>query len=370
MVFLVDTDGNGDTDHFVPVIGYDDASPHKYACYTTWTSMPGIRWYNFQSVGNNWGVWGGWSLKLAPSKSFTVYNDGSGTLDVNTITKQNNRSWLSFSPPAPFSISQGGSQIVTVSVNPSGLNPGSYSDRLLVYSNDPPNPYPGGVYVNLTICTPPEITDQPDSQTVCVGQDVVFNVVATGTEPLQYQWKKNGANVGIDSSTLTLYGVQLSDDGSEIWCEVTNDCGSVTSSSAILRVYPWPTVTINPNPDRLNAGWTLDGPNGYKYSSNGDETIAELEFGSYTITWSTIPSWNTPLPNPDTKSLSIGNSINFIGNYQLIADYNNDYFVDIQDLTILVNYWLVSDSSIDLTGDNFINFPDFAVFAEHWLEGK
>jgi hypothetical protein len=304
-------------------------------------------------------------------QTFTVYNDGTGDLDVTNITKQSGSCWLDFSPSA-FTVSAGASQVVTVTVDTSCVPPGTYSNRLLVYSNDPDeSPYPGGVYVDLTItCTPPQITDQPDSQTVCVGQDAVFNVVATGTEPLHYQWKKDGVYVGSDSSALTLYGVQLSDDGSEIWCEVTNGCGSqVTSSTALLTVFPWPTVTINPNPDQLNAAWTLDGPNGYTYSSNGDETIAELEFGSYTITWSTIPSWNTPLPNPDTKNLSIGNSINFIGNYQLIADLNNDYSVDIEDLGILVSYWLTFEPSINMSGDDFIDFSDFAVLAEHWLEG-
>jgi hypothetical protein len=68
MVFLIDTDGNGSTDHFVPIIGYDDSVPRQFACYTTWTSMPGIRWYTFQGmhVGNSWGIWGGWSLRLSP----------------------------------------------------------------------------------------------------------------------------------------------------------------------------------------------------------------------------------------------------------------------------------------------------------------
>ena len=36
----------------------------------------------------------------------------------------------------------------------------------------------------------PVITTQPASQTVVVGQPVTFNVVATGTPPLSYQWRK------------------------------------------------------------------------------------------------------------------------------------------------------------------------------------
>ena len=46
-MFLVDTDGNGRTDHFVPILGYDDA---------TWSEGENIRWHDYQSMGNRWGV--------------------------------------------------------------------------------------------------------------------------------------------------------------------------------------------------------------------------------------------------------------------------------------------------------------------------
>ena len=66
MVFLVDTDGDGDTDHFVTVIGYDDGTPHQYGCYDTWAASPGIRWETFQGMGSvAWGIWGGWSFNLS-----------------------------------------------------------------------------------------------------------------------------------------------------------------------------------------------------------------------------------------------------------------------------------------------------------------
>jgi hypothetical protein len=67
MVFLVDSDGDGSTDHFVTVIGYDDSSPHKYGCYDTWASSPGIRWEQFRGMSSSysWGIWGGWTFSLA-----------------------------------------------------------------------------------------------------------------------------------------------------------------------------------------------------------------------------------------------------------------------------------------------------------------
>ncbi len=49
----------------------------------------------------------------------------------------------------------------------------------------------------------PTITTQPASQTVTAGQTATFNVAATGTAPLSYQWKKNGTAIsGATSSVL------------------------------------------------------------------------------------------------------------------------------------------------------------------------
>lgn len=65
MVFLVDSSGDGYTDHFVPVIGYSDGPPQQYACYDTWDTS--VRWCQFRAMSSSysWGVWGGWSFSLA-----------------------------------------------------------------------------------------------------------------------------------------------------------------------------------------------------------------------------------------------------------------------------------------------------------------
>ncbi len=65
MVFLVDTNANGATDHFVTVIGYNDGPPQQYYCYTTWDS-PATAWCNFAEIasGQPWGIFGGWSFIL------------------------------------------------------------------------------------------------------------------------------------------------------------------------------------------------------------------------------------------------------------------------------------------------------------------
>jgi hypothetical protein len=80
--FLVDSDGNGSTDHFVTVIGYDDtAGQKKYACWDTWYST--IRWENFHAMssGNAWGVYGATFFYLVPEPSIFVLL-GMGALSL------------------------------------------------------------------------------------------------------------------------------------------------------------------------------------------------------------------------------------------------------------------------------------------------
>jgi len=57
VVLLVDTDGNGSTDHFVTGIGYD-VSNSTYAIYDTWDNE--IHWFQWRKIsnGNTWGIYG------------------------------------------------------------------------------------------------------------------------------------------------------------------------------------------------------------------------------------------------------------------------------------------------------------------------
>jgi glucose/arabinose dehydrogenase/regulation of enolase protein 1 (concanavalin A-like superfamily) len=82
----------------------------------------------------------------------------------------------------------------------------------------------------------PAITDQPDNVTVNAGQPATFQVSATGTPPLSYQWRKGATNIGgATSATYTIASTQTSDAGS-YQVVVSNSAGSVTSSVATLTV--------------------------------------------------------------------------------------------------------------------------------------
>ncbi len=55
MMFLVDSKGDGESDHFIPVIGFNDETM-EYGFYSTWSEDETIRWATFQGMGNAWGV--------------------------------------------------------------------------------------------------------------------------------------------------------------------------------------------------------------------------------------------------------------------------------------------------------------------------
>jgi hypothetical protein len=92
----------------------------------------------------------------------------------------------------------------------------------------------------------PRITSQPQSQTVNEGADVTFSVTATGTEPLGYRWRRNGAFIpGANGPTLTLFSVTSSNAGNYA-VVITNMFGMAFSSNAVLTVISDPGTTNSP----------------------------------------------------------------------------------------------------------------------------
>ncbi|HEX5222189.1 MAG TPA: lamin tail domain-containing protein [Verrucomicrobiae bacterium] len=83
----------------------------------------------------------------------------------------------------------------------------------------------------------PAIIQQPQSQTIFYGDPATFQVSATGSAPLNYQWFKNDVMIpAATSGTLALPAVSSTDHDARFWVRVTNSFGSVTSSVAVLTV--------------------------------------------------------------------------------------------------------------------------------------
>ena len=108
---------------------------------------------------------------------------------------------------------------------------------------------------------PPVITVQPIDKTETEGETAKFIVTASGTEPLSYQWRKNGVDIaGGTSSSYTTRRVTRADDGSVFSVVVSNSGGSVTSIDATLTVPP--NEIYGYAPDGAPLHWDVYTPSG------------------------------------------------------------------------------------------------------------
>lgn len=83
----------------------------------------------------------------------------------------------------------------------------------------------------------PQITQQPASQTVPLGQPASFSVSATGGTPLSYQWLRNGTPIpGATSPSYAMNAVGSADNAAVFSVKVSNPYGTATSADAVLTV--------------------------------------------------------------------------------------------------------------------------------------
>lgn len=82
----------------------------------------------------------------------------------------------------------------------------------------------------------PTILTQPASQLTCDGGDVTLNVETDSYEPVTYQWSLDGQPIGgATSASLLIDNAGAADLGAYA-CTVSNSCGDVVSSAAILSI--------------------------------------------------------------------------------------------------------------------------------------
>ncbi|MCF7763615.1 MAG: immunoglobulin domain-containing protein [Verrucomicrobia bacterium] len=129
----------------------------------------------------------------------------------------------------------------------------------------------------LDVIAPVVITGQPQPQTVAAGGAADFTVVATGSQPIRYQWQFQGRDIsGETAPTLALTNLKPQDSGNYS-VVVSNAGGSVRSGAAELVVAAPPVIKRQPQPKQVLAGGdasfsvTVSGtpPLAYQWSLNG-----------------------------------------------------------------------------------------------------
>jgi len=114
----------------------------------------------------------------------------------------------------------------------------------------------------LVVLTPPSITTPPAALTVNEGVPASFTVVAAGTAPLSYQWKRNGTNInnggsvsGATTPTLTLNNAQPL-QGGLYSVAISNAAGGLVSSPVAFNIIAALTVGEAMNAPYLT--WSTD----------------------------------------------------------------------------------------------------------------
>jgi hypothetical protein len=209
---------------------------------------------------------------------------------------------------------------------------------------------------NIFINTPPAITKDPSTQSICTGNTVTFTAAASGTPVPSVQWYQStdlgttyNLLAGATSPTLS-FTTSAAQDGYRYRATFTNTCGFITSNYAILNVYTAPGITTNPSNQTICTGgtatfsvagtgtpapavqWQLStdggatwtnvglggntysivaglGQNGWQYRAIFTNTCGSITTSAASLT---VNSPATVATNPSNQTVCAGNSVTFV----------------------------------------------------------
>ncbi len=187
--------------------------------------------------------------------------------------------------------------------------------NVVVASNAPP----AGPIISSVAATPP---------VAIVGSNVVVSVTAIGSDPLTYQWKKNGVNLtGATSATLSLNNVSPTNEAS--YSVVVKDSTLNLSSTGAVYVAVENPAHLVVDPHAPYQGYmNFD-------SINGDGTPGGYEsgqpFGTAALRASFVNGVVVLAPNTnlwettDANFVSGGVSVRTLVSSVFIEDFNSSY---------------------------------------------
>ncbi len=152
----------------------------------------------------------------------------------------------------------------------------------------------------LTANVPPSITTAPTNQTIILGQNATFSVVAGGTAPLSYQWRFNSGTIA--GATNTSY---IATNAGTYAVVVTNVAGATTSSNATLTVNGPPSIVTQPNSQNVLVGSNVV----FSITASGTAPLAYQWFRG-----------GTNISGATTNTLALANvTLDQGGNYSVIV---------------------------------------------------
>ncbi|HEY3493399.1 MAG TPA: immunoglobulin domain-containing protein [Polyangiaceae bacterium] len=129
-----------------------------------------------------------------------------------------------------------------------------------------------GVVQGASSLAPPVITNAPAALEVRAGDRAQFYATVTGSDPVNYQWRRNGVN--IPNARVPGFAVDpafVGDDGARFSVTARNIVGSVTSPEALLTVLPPAAPTWNSPTELAPFGEGVDLPQVGAMADTGGE---------------------------------------------------------------------------------------------------
>jgi hypothetical protein len=122
-------------------------------------------------------------------------------------------------------------------------------------------------------CTAPNITAQPQSQTIQSGQTASISVSASGTTPFSYQWYQGSSgdtSNPLSGATSSNYTTPALTQTTSYWVSVSNSCGYANSNTAIITVNGSAVIGINVISPNGGESWPAGSIQTIRWSYTGN----------------------------------------------------------------------------------------------------
>jgi alpha-tubulin suppressor-like RCC1 family protein len=200
------------------------------------------------------------TITAGANATFTIAATGFPAPAYQWQSSPNGATWTNLSNNATY----GGANTNTLTIiaAPGDLNGTQY--RCIASNGD--NSNATSAAATLTVNTPPAIITQPDSQTVLVGQTIVFTVAAAGFPAPTYQWQilgtdnrwtslaDNATYNGVTTASLTIANITPAMTGAQYRCTITNIVSDIFTDPVTLTVATVPTITKHPASQSIPPG--------------------------------------------------------------------------------------------------------------------
>jgi hypothetical protein len=189
---------------------------------------------------------------------------------------------------------------------------------------------------------------QPQGATRFVGDNITLSGFVDGTDPISYQWKRNGINIpGATNLSLALNNLQFSDAGTYV-LQASNIASVATSADAVVQVLPLPAPDLTTS---LIAHWAFDETTGTAAldSSGGANHCSLLNFPGDDSQW---------VPGRIGGAIHInsgGVNNHLIGTDNPITPQNGDLFT--------FSFWANRDAGATGTNPRIIS----PIGTQHWV---